>query len=75
MQTIESRTIEILAGMIKGKIAEATERLGDGNREVISDYAEYRFYVGGVQALKGVEELIAEARKQAETEAGAQRGS
>jgi hypothetical protein len=70
MLTIEARTIQILDEMVKAKIAVASERLGDGNREVITDYAEYRFYVGGIQALKGVGELIAEARKQAETEAG-----
>lgn len=70
MQTIEARTIEILGAMVKDKIAEATDQLGDGNIHVIPDYAAYRFVAGGIQALKGVQELIALAREQAEAEAG-----
>ncbi len=75
MQTIESRTIEILGKMIVEKITEAELRLGEGNRNVITDFADYQFHVGGVQALKGIQELIAIARTQAENEAGAQRGT
>lgn len=71
MLTTDGRVLELVKQKIETSRQETREILEYGQTHVVTDHATYRQFVGYLSGLAFIDKAIAEAREQAEQEAGA----
>ncbi len=70
MLTTDGRTLALTGKAIAEEMAETKTLIDYGQPHVIPDFATYQRYVGYLSGLAFFEKALAEARSQAEQEAG-----